>query len=67
MLAGTLTDPPLNGDTRAFGLGDATWPGVKMPWIFVVDGSGVVRAKYTGLVGSADIDVILTQLTQEGG
>ena len=67
VLSGTLTDPPLNGFAGAWGLGDATWPAVKMPWIFVVDGEGVVRAKYTGLVGTADIDVILTQVTGGAG
>ena len=65
VLSGSLTDPPMNRYSRAFGLGDATWPGTKMPWIFVVDGNGIVRAKYTGIVGSADIDVILTQIKAE--
>jgi protein SCO1/2 len=65
VLSGTLTDPPLNKYARAYGLGDATWPATKMPWIFVVDGNGIVRAKYTGIVGSADIDVILAQLEEE--
>lgn len=67
VLSGSLTDPPMNRYSRAFGLGDATWPGTKMPWIFVVDGQGIVRAKYTGIVGSADIDVILTQIKAEQG
>jgi protein SCO1/2 len=67
VLSGTLTDPPLNEWTRAWGLGDRTWPAVKMPWIFVVDGSGTVRAKYTGLVGTADVDVILSQIAAESG
>jgi hypothetical protein len=31
-----------------------------MPWVFVVDGQGTVRAKYTDIVGSADVDVILS-------
>jgi hypothetical protein len=31
-----------------------------MPWIFVVDGDGIVRAKYREIVGSADVDVILS-------
>ncbi len=34
-----------------------------MPWVFVVDAQGTVRAKYIGIVGTADIDVILTQVT----
>ena len=67
VLSGSLTDPPMNNYSRAFGLGDATWPGTKMPWIFVVDGNGIVRAKYTGIVGSADVDVILTQIKAEQG
>jgi protein SCO1/2 len=67
VLSGSLTDPPLNRYSRAFGLGDATWPGTKMPWIFVVDGTGIVRAKYTGIVGSADVDVILSQIKAEQG
>ena len=32
-----------------------------MPWIFVVDGQGIVRAKATGIIGTADIDVILSE------
>ena len=69
-LSGTITDPPLNQWATAYGLGDATWPAVKMPWVFVVDGQGIVRAKYTNVIGSADIDVILSQVTgrvQAGG
>ncbi len=66
VLSGDLADPPLNAISRAFGLGDATWPATRMPWIFIVDGSGVVRAKYTGIVGSADVDVILSLLSGEG-
>jgi protein SCO1/2 len=65
VLSGSLTDPPMNRHSLAYGLGDATWPGTKMPWIFVVDGDGTVRAKYTGIVGSADIDVILAQIAAE--
>ena len=37
-----------------------------MPWVFVVDGDGIVRAKYQGVMGSADIDVILS-LLEAGG
>jgi hypothetical protein len=66
VLSGSITDPPMNRWSRAFGLGDATWPGTEMPWIFVVDGQGIVRAKYTGIVGSADVDVILTLLSGKG-
>jgi hypothetical protein len=37
-----------------------------MPWIFVVDGQGIVRAKYTGIMGSADVDVILSLIQGKG-
>ncbi|HYO42751.1 MAG TPA: SCO family protein [Candidatus Limnocylindrales bacterium] len=67
VLSGTLTDPPMNRYSLAWGLGDATWPGTRMPWVFVVDGNGTIRAKYTGIVGSADIDVILSQVRAEAG
>ena len=65
VLSGPLTDPPLNRFAKAFGLGDTAWPATEMPWVYVVDGSGTVRAKYTGIVGTADIDLILTQLAAE--
>ncbi len=37
-----------------------------MPWAFVVDGSGIVRAKYTGIIGSADVDVIISMIENNG-
>jgi protein SCO1/2 len=67
VLSGSLTDPPMNRYSLAWGLGDDTWPGTRMPWIFVVDGKGIIRAKYTGIVGSADVDVILSQIKAEQG
>jgi protein SCO1/2 len=66
VLNGDLADPPLNDQARAFGIGPEPWTGVDMPWIFVVDGDGIVRAKYTGIVGSADVDVILSLVEGEG-
>jgi hypothetical protein len=30
-----------------------------MPWVFVVDGTGTVRAKAEGVMGTDDVDVIL--------
>ncbi len=66
VLSGTLTNPPLNRYSRAFGIGPAPWPATAMPWIFVVDGQGIVRAKYTGILGSADVDVILSLITGSG-
>jgi hypothetical protein len=66
VLDGDIASPPVNALTRAFGLGDATWPSTAMPWVFVVDGDGVVRAKATGVIGSADVDLALSQVTGEG-
>jgi hypothetical protein len=66
VLNGSITDPPLNRYSRAFGLGPAPWTGVAMPWIFVVDGQGIVRAKYTGIMGSADVDVMLSMIQGKG-
>ena len=66
VLDGDIASPPVNAATAAFGLGDATWPSTAMPWVFVVDGDGVVRAKATGVVGSADIDLALSLITGEG-
>lgn len=66
VLSGTLEAPALNRWSRALGLGDATWPGTAMPWIFVVDGRGILRAKATGIVGSADVDVIVSLVTGTG-
>lgn len=37
-----------------------------MPWVFVVDGDGVVRARCQGVVGSDDLDVIVSLIAQDG-
>lgn len=66
VLSGTIDNPPLNQWSRAFGLGDAVWPAVKMPWAFIVDGQGIVRAKYEGIIGSTDVDVIVSLITGNG-
>lgn len=63
VLVGTLADPTLTGVAEAWGVGAAPWGVGSMPWVFIVDGEGVVRAKYQGVVGSADVDVILSLLT----
>lgn len=65
VLEGTLTDPRLTEAAEAWGVGSDPWGVGSMPWIFIVDGDGVVRAKYQGVVGSADVDVILSLLDQE--
>jgi protein SCO1 len=65
VLEGTLEAPHLTDVADAWGVGSAPWGVGSMPWIFVVDGSGVVRAKYQGVMGTADIDVMLSLLVQE--
>jgi len=66
VLSGDASRPPINRWAAAWGLGDETWPSTAMPWIFVVDGSGIVRAKYIGVAGSADVDVILSLIAGQG-
>ncbi len=62
VLDGVLSDPPVSPVAAAWGLGTGPWTGTTVPWAFVVDGNGIVVAKYQGIVGSADIDVILSML-----
>jgi hypothetical protein len=66
VLDGTLAQPRLTEPAEAWGVGAAPWGVGSMPWIFIVDGDGIIRAKYQGVVGSADVDVILALLAQEG-
>jgi hypothetical protein len=66
VLEGTLTDPRLTDVADAWGVGAQPWGVGSMPWIFVIDGDGDVRAKYQGVMGSADVDVMLSLLAQEG-
>ena len=65
VLEGTLEKPRLTDVAAAWGVGDGGPDMKSMPWIFVVDRHGTVRAKYYGVIGSADVDVILTQLADE--
>jgi protein SCO1 len=62
VLDGRLEDPPLVAAAEAWGLGPEPWDALSVPWVFVVDGNGTVVAKYQGLVGSEDVDVILAML-----
>ena len=65
VLQGTLADPPIVPAANAWGIAAEPWGPTSMPWIFVVDGDGIVRAKYQGVIGSADVDVLLAQVTNE--
>jgi len=59
VLDGTLEAPTLTDPAAAWGIGGDPWGPESMPWVFVVDGDGSVRAKYQGVMGSDDVDVIL--------
>ena len=65
-LQGTLTDPSLVPAAAAWGIGADPWPATSMPWIFVVDGNGLVRAKYQAVIGTEDVDVIVAMLVAGG-
>ncbi len=66
VLSGDIANPPLNQWAAAWGLGPQPWAANTVPWAFVVDGQGVVRAKYTGIIGSADLDVIISLIERNG-
>ena len=66
VLDGALTDPPLTEVATAWGLGTAPWEATSMPWVFIVDGNGIIRAKYQGVLGSEDADVMVALITQGG-
>ncbi len=66
VLSGSIDNPPLNQQARAFGIGGPVWDATSVPWAFVVDGQGVVRAKYRGIIGSTDIDVIISLIQGNG-
>jgi protein SCO1/2 len=66
VLDGSLESPILTAPAEAWGVGGAPWGARSMPWVFVVDGDGIVRAKYQGVMGSADVDVILSLIEQGG-
>jgi protein SCO1 len=62
VLDGSLTDPTLTDPAAAWGIGGMPWGPRSMPWTFVVDGHGTVRARYQGVMGSDDIDVIVAMI-----
>ena len=66
VLEGTLETPVLTEPAAAWGVGADPWGVGSMPWIFIVDGEGIVRAKYQGVMGSADVDVLLSLVASEG-
>ncbi len=49
----------------AWGVGGPAWGTTSMPWLFIVDGHGIVRAKYLGVVGTTDVEAILSMIAEE--
>ncbi len=66
VIEGSLASPVLTDVADAWGIGGAPWGLTSMPWVFVVDAHGIVRAKYQGVMGSADVDVIVALLAAGG-
>jgi len=66
VLDGDIADPPLSPVAAAWGIGPPPWSALTVPWVFVVDGNGIVRAKCQGLVGTDDVDVILSLIAAGG-
>jgi len=66
VLQGTLESPTLTDPAAAWGIGGVPWGPRSMPWAFVVDGQGTVRAKYQGVMGTDDVDVIVALIAQGG-
>jgi len=62
VLQGSLAQPVVVPAADAWGIATPPWVATSMPWVFVVDGNGIVRAKYQGVVGSADIDVLISMI-----
>jgi hypothetical protein len=66
VLLGSLEQPRPTVHAQAWGLGAPPWPPTAQPWMFVVDGGGTVRATYTGIMGSDDIEIVLGLVTGRG-
>jgi hypothetical protein len=62
LLRGSLDAPFLTDPASAWGLGASPWGPRSMPWVFVVDGNGIVRSKSEGVMGSDDVDVIVSMI-----
>ena len=66
VLDGSIADPQLTDPAAAWGIGGSPWGATSMPWVFGVDGHGIVRAKYQGVMGSDDVDVMLSLIAAGG-
>jgi hypothetical protein len=65
VLDGSIGAPTLTDPATAWGVGGDPWGPLSMPWIFVVDGNGIVRAKYQGVVGTEDVDVVVSLIESQ--
>jgi len=65
VLRGSLAQPEVLPAAEAWGIATPPWVATSMPWVFVVDRDGIVRAKYQGVVGSADLDVLISMLRDD--
>jgi len=69
VVAGALVlDPPegavhFSASAQAWGLGLQGIEVQTSPWVFVVDGTGRVQAKFQGIIGSDELEVALLKLT----
>jgi hypothetical protein len=65
---GRLTlDPPdgpatLADWSTAWGIGDAAFGPMSIPWVFVVNGDGVITAAFQGVMGSEELAVALADI-----
>jgi hypothetical protein len=66
VIQGSLSAPVMVPAAVAWGVAGQPWGAGSMPWVFVVDGFGSVRAKYQGVVGSSDVDVIVALIAAGG-
>jgi protein SCO1 len=63
VINGSLAEPTEVDSAAAWGVAEQPWGPLTMPWVFIVDQAGIVRAKYQGVMGTDDIDVIVSMLT----
>ncbi len=64
VIRGSLSAPTIVPAADAWGVAGQRWGAGSMPWVFIVDGNGTIRAKYQGVVGSDDIDIIVALIQQ---
>jgi hypothetical protein len=66
VIRGSLSAPTMVPAADAWGVASQPWGAASMPWAFIVDGNGVLRAKYQGVLGSDDLDVIIALIAAGG-